>query len=213
MRMTRPEFVEAMTTLRMAYVNAIAESQWQGMVRAYWQLLQGYSAAQLHAAFAGALTRYPDWFPSCGQLLRLLDGDPVRRAEEAWPEVLRLASRSSGKHSDPIAAEAIRLMGGGVCLGRMQADELQGYGRKRFLDAYRAASEGQQEAQTRIAGTAPRCPLSERTGETKGRPRGDNENTAKDHRGSRAETPSRMDTDARIPVHSHPEWCSTRWRQ
>ena len=60
---------------------------------------------------------------------------------DAWAEVLRLATNSSGEHSDPVARETIRMMGGGQALGRMQAKELQVHGRRTFMELYPKAAQ------------------------------------------------------------------------
>lgn len=136
-RMKRTEFAALMTRLRTCYQNHIAdESLWLASITTYWDVCRGYPPEDIRAAFSIAWRRYPDWMPSCGQLLGLIERAPSTRAAEAWPEVLRLATRSSSEHSDPIAAEAIQLMGGGGRLGRMRSDELHVWGRKEFMERY-----------------------------------------------------------------------------
>lgn len=150
--MNRTEFTALMTRLRSCYQNAITDqSLWLASVTTYWDLLSGYRPADVRAAFQLAWRRFPDWFPSAGQLASLIEGRNGDRAEEAWPEVLRLASKSSGDHSDPIAAEAIRRMGGGAALGRMRSDELAVWGKKEFLGLYQDVARVRDETRVRNA--------------------------------------------------------------
>ena len=141
-----------MSRLRACYQNAVTdESLWLASLATYWELLRSYDPDSLRAAFAVAWRRCPEWFPSAGQLAALVEGEPNERAEEAWPEVLRLARRSSGEHSDPVAAEAIRRMGGGLALGRMRSDELAVWGKKEFRSLYLECIRQQQRERAQIA--------------------------------------------------------------
>lgn len=136
-RMKRTEFAALMTRLRSCYQNAVADhSLWLASITTYWDLCQEYPADDVRAAFAVAWRRHPDWMPSCGQLIGLIEGAASNKAADAWPEVLALAKRSSGDHQDPVAREAIKAMGGGARLGAMRADELLVWGRKEFLELY-----------------------------------------------------------------------------
>lgn len=204
--MDKQEFVDLMIALRATYPQAVANSEWWGQqIAAYWSQLKTYSAADLRRAFGVALRRYPDWFPSCGQLLQLLDGDPATRAEQAWPELCRLATSSSGEHSDPVAREAIALLGGGAALGRISSADLHGWWRKRFVDSYcrlakdiaKIGPRGQQDA----------CALP-----THGQTRGDDENAGESHGGGRTEATCGMDTHAGTSMHEYTERGKTWWQ-
>jgi len=136
-KMQRTEFAALMAKLRACYQNPVSDkSQWLASLSTYWELLHGYGDTDIRAAFALAWRKHVDWMPSAGQLARLIEDRCEASADDAWPEVLRLATRSSSDHSDPIAREAIKAMGGGARLGAMRLDELQGWGRKEFREAY-----------------------------------------------------------------------------
>jgi len=106
---------------------------------AWWSVLGelGQSAVKRGVTVAAAAS--PMFIPSA-MAVRDASGGGVPRHESkaitAWPEVLRLAKCSSSAHSDPIARETIRLMGGGERLGRMKQDELEVWGRKEFERIY-----------------------------------------------------------------------------
>lgn len=137
-----------MTRLRSCYQNPVADmALWKASIVTYWELIgQHYSADRLRQAFGEAWRRYPAWMPSAGQLVSLLE-DPALQAAEAWPEVVRLASRSSIEHSDPVAREALIAMGGGSRLGRVTTAELQGPIRREFTERYvTVARTGPKEA-------------------------------------------------------------------
>ena len=138
-RMNRMEFAKLMAKLRAFYQNAVTdEVMWAASVTAYWSALGGFPADDLRRVFHTAWQRFPDWMPSAGQLLSLVQGSKDWRvkAAESWPEVLRLAQRSSGDHSDPVAREAIKRMGGGKRLGQMSWDDLNVWGKKEFEQTY-----------------------------------------------------------------------------
>lgn len=190
-QMTRPEFLAAMTRLRAMYSNAVRdESHWAAQVATYWEALRGYDGEELRAAFAVAWRRHPEWFPSCGQLDALVGGECSTRAADAWPEVLRLASRSSGEHSDPVAREAIRLMGGGPRLGRMQSAELEGWGRREFMRCYDEANKIRQRSTAKALGAGPSDAQDARALVSEVSTRLEAARSAQSHRGPGAACPS-----------------------
>lgn len=138
--MRQAEFTALMSKLRACYQNAVKDpDQWLASISQYWTVVRSYNDEAIRRAFNNAWRQHPDWMPSLGQLVELIEnagGSAKHRAAQAWPEVMRLASQSSGDHSDPVAAEAIRLMGGGKRLGQMPTDDLEVWGRKRFDELY-----------------------------------------------------------------------------
>lgn len=167
--MKRMEFVALMTKLKALYPNGISdESQWLASLASYWSMLKGYDADEIRCAFAVAWRRHPAWFPSCGQLVDIIDGASHSKAMDVWPDVLRLASRSSSDHADPVVRDAIRLMGGGARLGRMTTADLERYGRTEWQRAYEAAARCRQEAAARAALEAPRRLPAGRSDDTEG---------------------------------------------
>lgn len=149
-KIKRTEFAAEMSKLRAKYQNAVTdEGLWLASIATYWEVCCDYEANHIRTAFATAWRRYPDWMPSCGQLVELIEaGHPT--AAEAWPELLKIAARSSGDHSDPIAREVIRLMGGGKRLGSMAVGELAIWGRKQFEVLYEEVQNGVQSQETRL---------------------------------------------------------------
>lgn len=129
-----------MTSLRAHYQNPVTDPEmWQASIVTYHAELGNSPPENLRKAFDAAWRKHPDWMPSCGQLAELVVGggiDAKSRAAEAWPEVIKLATRSSGDHSDPIAAAAIRRMGGGRALGQMKRADLERHGRRDFEAHY-----------------------------------------------------------------------------
>lgn len=149
-RIARTEFAALMTRLRACYQNVVQDdSLWLASIATYWELCSRYPPDDIRVAFSLAWRRFPDWMPSCGQLVGLIEGATSTRAVDAWPEVLRLASRSSSAHSDPIAAEAIKMMGGGGRLGGMRSDELLVWGKKEFLECYELATKRAEDSRAR----------------------------------------------------------------
>lgn len=139
-QMTRREFTELLSRLRARYQNAIADADmWLLSIEEYWGDLRSFDSDALRHALRTAHRVHPQWMPSCGQLIGLLQ--QTQSLGEVWPEVVRLASRSDGEHSDPIAREAIRQMGGGKRLGAMTDDELHVWGRKQFEELYQQIEE------------------------------------------------------------------------
>lgn len=133
-----------MSKLRAKYQNAVAdEEMWLASISTYWEECRGLDADKLRAAFKVAWREHKQWMPSCGQLVELVAGGGQSAddaAKLAWPEVMQLAKRSSGEHSDPIAAEAIRLMGGGRRLGQATEQEMEIWGKKEFIQLYDVVS-------------------------------------------------------------------------
>lgn len=139
-----------MSRLRACYQNTVGDQTlWLASITTYWDVLSGYAPEDIRAAFAVAWRRHPEWMPSAGQLAKLMEGGATTTPEDAWPEVLRLASRSSGEHSDPIAREVIRMMGGGTRLGRMRSDELHVWGKKEFIELYGQVAQRVDTAKAR----------------------------------------------------------------
>lgn len=129
------EFLGLMTKLRAHYQNGISDEKlWMASVASYYEALSGEDPERIRRAFREAWRYHPSWMPSCGQMLELIEGHGG--AHKAWPEVLALASRSSGEHSDPIAAEAIRRMGGVRALGSMDNDRLKVWAKREFIGLY-----------------------------------------------------------------------------
>lgn len=142
MQMT--EFVALMTKLRACYQNAIADQDmWTASTVQYWEVMQHSDPDRIRDAFTSAWRKHPDWMPSLGQLMDLVESGGAgakQRAHDAWPEVMKLAGRSSSEHSDPIARRVLRLMGGGKRLGNMNREELEKWGRKEFVELYEEQS-------------------------------------------------------------------------
>jgi len=158
-KMSRTEFTAAMSRLRACYQNGIKDKAlWLASLSTYWDLLSAYEADDIRAAFAVAWRRYPDWMPSAGQLASLVEKSSSTAAAEAWLEVLRLASRSSGDHSDPIARKAISMMGGGSYLGRQSTRDLETWARKRFDELYVQLAKETDTETTKAALGAHRAP-------------------------------------------------------
>lgn len=150
-QMTRMEFASLMSRLRAHYQQPLAdESLWLASVATYFDALRGMDPDDIRDAFAVAWRRYPEWFPSAGQLLAAID-DTDGKADAAWPEVVRLARRSSGDHADPVARVAIARMGGGQALGQMRSDELHVWGRKQFREFYRDVVRERQRQRAQAA--------------------------------------------------------------
>lgn len=150
-QMTRTEFASLMARLRAHYQHPVTDdSLWLASVTTYWDALRPLDPDEIRTAFAVAWRRWPDWFPSAGQLLAAID-DTDTKADEAWPELVRLARRSSGDHSNPVAREAIRRMGGGCALGQMRSDELHVWGRKQFREHYRDVVRDRQRERAQRA--------------------------------------------------------------
>ena len=136
-KMSSGEFAAEMAKLRANYQNAIADKKlWLASVDQYWQHLKQYPRSALLSMFARAWKDFPQWMPSAGQMVGLLEQSKTSAAVAAWPEVMKLARSSSESHSDPVARETIRLMGGGKRLGQMSEHELAVWGRKEFERIY-----------------------------------------------------------------------------
>ena len=143
-RIARGEFAKRMAVLRASYSAPVRNADdWTLSVRVYWDACQGYDADAVRMAFVLAPRRHPAWFPSLGQLQALIEhGErpPALRAEEAWLGALRIAQGSRKPHEDPVAREAIRMLGGRRVLGLMTCDEIQ-WIRKRFVTLYADLAE------------------------------------------------------------------------
>lgn len=112
----------------------------EGLIDGYWMALEDLSKQDFFEA-AKKAAKTLKWFPKPSELRELvLDTKPADAAKLAWPEVMQLAKRSSGEHSDPIAAEAIRLMGGGRRLGQATEQDLEIWGKKEFCQLYETVS-------------------------------------------------------------------------
>lgn len=149
-----------MSRLRARYQNSVTDPEmWLLSITEYWTECRRFDPNAIRRAFAVAHRKHPQWMPSLGQFLELIEGSPEDGAKLAWDEVKRLASRSSSEHSDPIARRAIQLMGGGKRLGQMKTEELDVWGRKQFEEMYDLASREKieeraslPEMDTRVAG-------------------------------------------------------------
>ena len=150
-RMIRSEFAQEMTRLRAKYSQQVhSQDDWTAMLVSYADLTEQFPREQLLPMFRAIHESYPKFFPGCGemaQFIRMTRPGPT----EAWPEVLQLASRSGGEHSDPLAQETVRLMGGFKRLGQMNAEELAVWGRKRFEQIYAELAEKRRFVEDRLS--------------------------------------------------------------
>lgn len=139
-----PEFAKALDAMASMFTRELDDPA----ILLYWGAVQSITIDQFKAAIviAAASCRH---FPPPVELLEFVAPapSPMLQAAEAWPEVVRLAGRSNGDHSDPIAAKVIQLMGGGRVLGGTGTKELEVWGRKRFMELYSevALREDQKE--------------------------------------------------------------------
>ena len=110
---------------------------------AWWSVLHSTEPNAVRRGIRRAAARSSCFIPSAMAVLAATsdEGKAESGAIVAWPELLRLAKRSSGTHSDPIAREAIRLMGGGKRLGQMGESELEVWGKKEFERLYLDVAE------------------------------------------------------------------------
>lgn len=67
-----------MTRLRSCYPNAVADKEsWMMTIATYWEHVYVYSAEAIRLGFKHAPLSFPDWMPSLGQLM-----DIINRAEK-----------------------------------------------------------------------------------------------------------------------------------
>lgn len=82
------EFVALMSRLRACYQNAVADpAMWKASVNQYWETVQHLDAVAIRKAFAAAWKAHPDWMPSLGQLVQLIEANVDRRQLAATSEV------------------------------------------------------------------------------------------------------------------------------
>jgi hypothetical protein len=145
-----------MFRLRACYQNAVTDPDlWDASVARYWEDIQKFDAVAVRRAFASAPDQHQNWMPSLGQLKELINSQGTNfkvNALDAWPDVLKLAARSSDEHSDPIARQALKSMGGGRRLGQMPQADLEVWGKKEFLDAYAELATATPAAQNQQLG-------------------------------------------------------------
>lgn len=98
-------------------------------------------------------------FPVPVELRELTGGSREAEAQEAWEEVLRLASNSrAAKHSDPVAEECVRQLGGWIALGQRDPEQLRVWTRKEFLALY-ATGAPRREVEHQLAAGSPMAEL------------------------------------------------------
>lgn len=129
-------------------------------VQEYWDALNDLEIEAVERASKLAI-RQCRFIPSPSELRELISAPNKLEADEAWLEVERLARRSSSDHSDKVAAEVMRLMGGGQTFGSKSAKEME-WARKEFLGRYAEAKK------RRSNGVVEPKKLSERVGQVVG---------------------------------------------
>ena len=101
------EYLVLMSSLRACYQTPIAdEERWTLSLRAYWEHLRERDANAVRRAFFRATTAHPDWMPSLGQLVALVDLSE-RESEPAYRERLPAATRSPPSEDSQARAHAI----------------------------------------------------------------------------------------------------------
>lgn len=72
-----------MTRLRACYPQRVADAEhWKAMVSRFWEECQDLDPDLLRQAFDGSWARFPDWFPSLGQLRQLVT-ETAKRLRDA----------------------------------------------------------------------------------------------------------------------------------
>ena len=127
----REQFVKLMDSLCAAFQTPPTEP----LFEAYWLGLKDLPFARVAKGFTRAFTECK-FIPKPVELRELAgENNAEADANAAWPEVLALARSSSGNHSDPRAAEAICIMGGGRYFGQLTEQELV-WAKKDFVARY-----------------------------------------------------------------------------
>lgn len=124
------------------------------MAETYWSAVRDLDLDAFLAACTRAV-RECEFFPTPAKLRSMIaQTTPALNASNAWPEVLKLASRSLDTHSDPIAAKVMRTMGGGRYWGGVTAEQLP-WVKKEFDRVYSdlAESEAAHAAQNPLLAT------------------------------------------------------------
>lgn len=131
----KQKFAEVIMALAAIHDKEVDKATLQG----YWLALGELEIERLQEA-ATVAARTLKFFPKPAELLELAGGESVEdRAKLAWVEVSK-AAKSSSWPKDPLAAEAVRHMGGPRRLGQMKTDEFEVWGRKQFEEIYASLS-------------------------------------------------------------------------
>lgn len=118
------------------------------MVAGYWMGLDDLPIEIVEAAFKQAI-RACKFFPRVAEIRELASADTTEtKAIEAWEQIVSLAKRAStltgGEITDPVAASAVRAMGGMRRLGcEMSSADLMVWGKKEFERLYAELSGAQ----------------------------------------------------------------------
>jgi hypothetical protein len=133
----RPRFLSALTALGATLGRTIDEATLEG----YWAALRDLDIEQVEAGAAECM-RTAVHFPRPVEIRNCVGATVEDKATEAWGVVCHLARNCrAAKHPDPIAEEAVQKIGGWQRLGAMKSDDLHAWGRRDFLDVYRAAAK------------------------------------------------------------------------
>jgi len=155
----KPKFLEAILGLASLFSRELDDAA----IMLYWDAVRRMSLEDFRVAVRVA-AKVEDHFPPPAVLLALTSVKASLMAANAWPEVMAKARNSSGNHSDPIAAEAIRLMGGGKRLGQMAEEDLEVWGRKRFEELYQDLVEAKEREPLGIDRRLPPDEVAQRLG-------------------------------------------------
>jgi hypothetical protein len=133
----KPEFARLLAAVAVTFGTKTTRD----MVAGYWMGLEDLPIEAVAAAFKQAI-RSCKFFPRVAEIRELATADSTgTRAIDAWQQIVTLAKRAStltgGEITDPIAAKAVRAMGGMRRLGcEMSSEDLMVWGKKEFERLY-----------------------------------------------------------------------------
>jgi hypothetical protein len=148
------EDFEKFKTLMITLSELYEKSPSEGALKMYALALQSYTIEQVSAAIGRAVIELK-WFPKPAELIELIQGSVVDRAEQAWQIAWEAYKRAGYYESvlfqDGAIARAITIVFGGWIqfseASRQLSPEMMQAKRKEFLSTYRRESRYQHEPQ------------------------------------------------------------------
>ena len=152
MKLSRDEFASLMAKLRAHYQNPVTdEALWLASVSTYWNEIKDFDAEKVRTAFAIAWKKHPDWMPSCGQLVDLIQNDTrdsKLRALQAWAAIFCPDNEDAYRIDDTVSdvdrdigEHAVLIMGGTRYLERQKTEWLNNWGKREFVEIFCGVAE------------------------------------------------------------------------
>lgn len=144
----KAEFSKAFLALGELYNREITPS----LLGMYFEDLADYSIGAILSALRGH-RRDPargQYFPKPSDIIEKLQGGAREQAQQAWPEVIRLAANSrAAKSQNPITEAVVAQMGGWLRIGKTDHGQFE-WLQKEFVERYQTLSKRPELAEAEL---------------------------------------------------------------